>query len=280
MRDVLIFEHIPKTAGSTMRGILRQLYGAEHVFVATHVKRHPERIAALRERLEDPNNTVKAIVAHTGFGFHERLPADYRYRHCTFLRDPIDRVISHYHYQIQRGKLDPSTSLEAFVRDDLSRSCNKQTAFLGGLEVQRYLDGITLSRDLYTEALLERAKATLRGLDAFGLTERFDESLLAFKAVFGWKQMRLLYVRRRVGQRPEKPNYPDRALTLIRHYNELDLELYRYGQTLFEAQQTRLFPQGAPDLATFRTLNALYSKAYPLVRPVVHAARALTNRDS
>ena len=275
-RELLVFEHIPKTAGSTMRGILRRLYGGKHVFVATHAGRHPERIEALRQRLEDPENEVKAVVAHTGFGFHERLPEGYRFRHYTFLRDPIERVISHYHYQIQREKLDPSTSLETFVREDLGRSCNVQTAFLGGLEVQRYLDGITLSPELYTEALLEKAKANLRRLDTFGLTECFDESLLRLGKVFGWKTTRLFYVRRRVGRRPQTPNYPPSALKLIRQYNELGLELYRYGQALYDEQRAALLPNGSLDVETFQKLNRIYAAVFTRAYPVVQKARGWT----
>ena len=264
MRELFVFEHIPKTAGSTMHGVLWQLYRGKQVFLMTNPNRHRERIAVLEERLQEPDTRIKAIVAHTGFGFHERLPGTYQYRHFTFLRNPVDRVISHYHYQIQQKKLAPSTSLEAFVREDLSRSCNVQTAFLGGLEVQRLLDGITLTSELYTGALLEKAKAALAGFEAIGLTEHFDESLLLIAHVFGWPLMRLFYVRRRVGQRPTRPHYPEHVLKLIRQYNELDLELYHYGEALFEKQQAAWRPSPRLHVKTFQRLNRVFAHVYPL----------------
>lgn len=276
MRDLLIFEHIPKTAGTTLHAILWRLYGGRRVFFATDPGTHPARVAALHTRLADPANRLKAVVAHTGYGLHERLPAGYRYRSFTLLRDPVERTVSHYHYQIQRGKLDAATSLERFVREDPSRSCNVQTAFLGGLEVRRTLDGIPLSADLYTEALLQRAQTALLNLDAFGITERFDESLLGFRDAFGWPLARILYVRQRVGHRrraaPDALSGAERRL--VEQYNALDLELYAHARALFAeraaARGTR------PRLATFQHVNRLYGRiVYPTTRPLVRTARAL-----
>ena len=105
-RDLLVFEHIPKTAGSTMHAVLWRLYGRKHVFMATIRGRHHEHIDRLCQRLHDRKPSLNAIVSHIGFGFHERLSADYQYRHYTFLRDPVERVLSHYHLQIQRQR-DP-----------------------------------------------------------------------------------------------------------------------------------------------------------------------------
>ncbi len=272
-RDLLVFEHIPKTAGSTMHAILWRLYGGKRVFMATIRGRHREHLEALGRRLHEPP-PLKAVVSHIGFGFYERLAEAPPPVHYTFLRNPVDRVLSHYYFQIQRGQLDPSTTLETFVRQDLSRACNVQTAFLGGLEAQHNLDGITLSPDLYTEALLESAKANLRRMDAFGLTERFDESLLLLGEAFGWKRRRLYYVARRVGRlRATRPRHPDHVLKLIRQYNELDLELYHYAQALFEEQRTRLLPDGGPDVKTFQRLNAVFSLIHPRTRPVRRALR-------
>ena len=251
-----------------MHAILWRLYGHKRVYMATIRGRHDKHMEALGQRLDEAP-PLKTIVSHIGFGFHERLPGSRRYRHFTFLRDPVERVLSHYYFQIQRGQLDPGTSLETFVRDDLSRSCNVQTAFLGGLEVQHNLDGISLSLDLFTEALLERAKANLHRMGAFGLTERFDESLLLFRQVFGWKLMRLFYVRRRVGQlRRTTRQHPDHVLRLIRQYNELDLELYRYAKERFDEQRAALPPNGPPTVKTFRGLNKVFTFVHPYARSV------------
>jgi len=280
-RSLLVFEHIPKTAGSTMHGILWSLYGNAQVYFSTHRHRHPEYMEALTKRLQNPSHSLKVIVSHTGFGFHERLPGSYHYDHFTFLRNPVERVISQYYFQIQRGQLDAATSLETFVREDLGRSCNVQTAFMSGLELKHNLGEITLSRDLYTEALLEKAKAGLHRQTAIGLTERFDESLLLFKKVFGWKSIRLFYVRRRIGWlRRERPPVSEQLLELIRRYNALDLELYRYGRTLYARQLAEHFADGKPDVKTFQRLNAVYGRLYPLARPVVHTARALKKQLS
>ena len=96
--ETLIFLHIPKTAGSTMHAVLWRLYGRKHVFMATVRGRHVELMDDLAERLHEPP-PLKAVISHVGFGFHERLEAARPYRHYTFLRNPVDRVISHYFFQ-------------------------------------------------------------------------------------------------------------------------------------------------------------------------------------
>ena len=277
---VIIFEHIPKTAGRTMHTILWRVFFGQKVFLTTIPGQHRERIEELNRQLEDPDRRIRAIVSHAGFGLHELLPDTFDYRHFTFLRDPVDRVVSHYYYEIQQNHIDASVTLETFVREDLSRSCNVQTALLGGLELKRSVEGLTLTRDLYTDALLERAKANLRLHAAVGLTERFDESLLLLRHVFQWKWPRMLYVRKNVGHlRRTRPAMPESSLRLIRRYNELDLALYRYAQDLFEQQVAQHLPHRTRQLDTFRRLNAVYGKVfpwtYPVVRAAVHAARKL-----
>lgn len=283
-RDLIIFEHIPKTAGSTIHTILWRVFFGERLFMTAIPGQHRQRIEELHKRLHDPAHRIRAIISHAGFGLHTVLPADYRYVHFTFLRDPVDRVLSHYYYQIQKNELDASVTLEEFVRGDLSRSCNVQTAFLGGLELKRNIEGLTLSLDLYTDALLEKAKENLRCHAAVGLTEHFDESLLLLKHAFHWKWSRIFYTRQNVGHvRRKNIEVSDNTRRLIRRYNELDLELYRYAQDLFEQQLVQYLPNRTRDLRTFQQLNAVYRQVYPwiypLARVIVHKARGMRKQS-
>ncbi len=261
-----------------MHAILWRVYGGKRVYMSTHPAHHGERIEHLQQVLRTPNHPLRAVVAHTGYGVHQRLPVVTPFRHFTLLRHPVDRVLSHYHYQIRREKLDASVSLETFVRQDLSRSCNVQTAFLGGLEVQRNLDGLQLSLDLYTPALLERAKEALRGFDAFGFTETFDESLLLFRRVFEWPWTRTLYVRRRVGRsRSSRPAPSRQALDIVYRYNELDLDLYEFARDLYAKRWDSLLEGKDAAIHRFRQCNRLYgavrSVSDPLWRPLARRLR-------
>ena len=140
------------------------------------------------------------------------------------------------------------------------------------------LDELELTPDVFTEALLNRAKENLRKQMAVGLTECFDESVLLFNKVFGWSLLRSLYTRRNVGKRPRaNVSLPDKTLKILRKYNELDLELYDFGRRLFQQQLEQKLPNLKQDLHRFRKMNTVYDKVFPVVNPyatqVVHAFR-------
>ncbi|MBW2416121.1 MAG: hypothetical protein JRG76_16610 [Deltaproteobacteria bacterium] len=257
-----IFEHIPKTAGSTMRAILRRVYGRQRVFVITDDYR--ARIGELSRRLRRADGEVRAVSSHAGYGFHESLPAcnGRRYAHYTILRESVERVLSHYFHAVQRQMVPPSTSLETFLHDDVRRGHNLQTAFLAGLELRNHVDGLTLAKDLYDDELLAAAKASLDRMTAVGLTERFDESLMLFRSIFGWQARHLLYDRRNVGlSRPRgfRPSPEDRAL--VRRNNELDLELYAHAQERFRDQSRDLGRGRVARVWLLRRINAAWQNS-------------------
>jgi hypothetical protein len=133
--DVLIFEHIPKTAGSTLRIVLWNQFGAGHV-VHTNMRDPGPRTEELRQRILT-GRPLRAISSHIGYGLHERLPGDLRYAHITMLRHPLDRTLSHYYYALERGNIDAGTTLVEFCRSDGSEACalrawTCQTAYLSG----------------------------------------------------------------------------------------------------------------------------------------------------
>src|SRR5262245_21353372 len=88
----LLLMHIPKTAGTSTRWIAEQQYpvGTIHQLYPGH----EPQIVALVEAARLRDSAV--VMGHFRFGLHDRLPGGGRY--VTFLRNPIDQVISHYHH--------------------------------------------------------------------------------------------------------------------------------------------------------------------------------------
>lgn len=277
-RQVLIFEHIPKTAGSTLRTILRRVYGDASVFII-NPGNSQQHLSNLLDRFGS-QPPVNVIVNHAGYGLQDRLPSSYRYRHFVMLREPVERVISYYYYRLQTGKIDASVSLEEYVQNHPQGIWNWQTAFLGKLALQRNLGEIELTPEVYTEELLDRAKGNLRKQMAVGLMECFDESLLLFKKTFGWRTLHTLYVRKNTRKRrPARGSVSDKTLRVLKKYNELDLELYAYGRRLFEQQLQQTLPNLKQDLNRFRKMNTAYGKVFPVVYPyAAHVVHGLRNR--
>ena len=285
MAEIFVFNHIKKTAGSTLRHVLYGIYGGRQVhsiyaYPTARIPTYGEHIAYLQKRLSDPQPDLGAIISHAGYGFHERLPDQHRYRLFTVLRDPIQRTISIYHFARQNGSYPQDTPLDVFLQDT-ERAYNTQTADMGGLMLAENVDGQPLQREDYDEALLERAKANLLAHDVFGIAERFDESLLLAADVFGWPQRKLPYVQLNVGTvRKARPPMTSAQLDLIREHNQLDLALYAFATERFERVLQERLPDYPERLRAFDRLQRLYAFSAPRVRArirakAVHAAHAL-----
>ena len=283
MSEVILFNHIPKTAGSTMKEVLWRAVGGERVLFATRIGAHLQQLGEIRRRLDRPLEDSYAVVAHTGVGVEVALPERHRYRPFTILRDPVQRTISEFFYaRDDRAALPAELSLEEYLSEQLLRSYNSQTAFLGGLSARHHLEGEPLSRDRYDAELLARAKSNLEAHDVVGLTERFDETLLLLRHAYGWPVLRTLYRPANVGaaRRTAAPRLTEPQLEAVRANNELDLELYDHARELFASRLEELRVDGR--LRRFRRLNATYARAFPLAHPptraIVQGARRLRGR--
>jgi hypothetical protein len=274
---VLIFGHIHKTAGSTLKTILWRQYSPQSVFFSMTPEEHGVRFEALRSRMETEQRPVEVVVTHGGYGVHTLLPSRYTYSYFTFLREPIDRVMSGYYMFLRQGKIPSDLTIDRFVQTYLRPGCNMQTAYLSGYLLECFLQDRLPEREAFTEALLQKAKDNLARHAVVGLTERFDESLLLLQQAYGWHWRNLLYARENVGHnRKPREVLSDASRRVVVQYNELDLELYRYARQLF-AEQVQVLGDVERRVARFRTMNRVYAATVPRVmgwmRPVVRAVR-------
>lgn len=232
--STVIFLHIPKTAGMTLRYIIQHQYrpGSIYELYGLPKATYSQRINKLEKlpRLQDKG--IKIINSHLGFGLHEylRTPSTY----ITFLRDPIERVISFYYF-LQRIKCEQfrDMSLEDFVQT-CGRTKNSMTKFLSGEKFKIQLsDSINERNYICSSETFELAKRNLKDqIKVIGLTERFDESLILLKRSLGWKIP--LYDRNNVSKnRPLAGDISKGTLSLIEKFNEFDIQLYAYAKELF-----------------------------------------------
>jgi hypothetical protein len=286
----LIFLHIPKTAGSTLRKIINQQYGVDEILKCYYHKQGVTLQEAVRDMKALPKEQaaeIKIILGHVGFGLHEHLPWPCAY--FTMLRDPVERVISGY-YHILRDNTHKfqaqvqTMSLKEYVSSDLLRSeaarinavnamDNAQTRLLSGSVVHAELSGTEVNYGECTGEMLDLAIRNLKkDFVAVGISERFDESLMLLKKALAWSS--IYYVKANVGwNRASREDVSKDTLRCIEKYNELDIELYRYARQMFDEaidRQGLLFKRR---MGSYRLLNRGYGEARRVMGAIERLAR-------
>lgn len=248
---MLAFVHIPKTAGTTLHKILSHQY--PRVFIHHDTEGPP--CSALADRIRERNPQV--IMGHFSVGLHEFLP-DLRYITC--LREPVSRLVSHYHH----AHNDPAHYLhQAVVSRNLDLANYVSSGLSGELSngMTRMLAGVTDFHGATVDQTdLTRAKSNLDTLfDAVIPSEHFDAGLLLAAMDLDWKTP--YYLRRKVGRYASTTPTPDpHTRSVIESHNRLDCELYSWAKQRFEIR-TAFIPDLAEQTRRFQQANRLKGKA-------------------
>lgn len=168
------------------------------------------------------------------------------------MRDPIERSVSAYHYLIQTATADPGHPTRAAAADfamrhsliDFARgefgerhSGDRQV----GLLSQPYQAGHFANRGTHafvpTATDLEQAKANLVECDAFGLTERLQDSVDLLAAALGVASLGTVGTANATIERPAVTDFDADTLDVLRARASLDIELYRFAVDLFEQRR-------------------------------------------
>lgn len=239
-------------------------------------------IEALKQLPLERRQRIQVLRGHIGFGLHRYLPQ--RSTYITLLRDPVERVISHYYYirEAIAAGTDFATrpwfaevmqmNLADYVQYGTSTDLrNGQSKFISGL-----LDGwdtdLTTVHDPGTMLRLAKHNIQQHFLLA-GLTERFDETLLLLKHALGWTSP--FYIKNNVTRkRPVRQELSQATLRVLEQCNEADLELYHYAERLFVERLREQGPSLARELRTFQTWNRAYNLSYGPVYRLQAAARS------
>src|ERR1044071_1730256 len=281
----LLFLHIPKAAGTTLHSVIERQFQPAVTYTIPGAD-SPQGIKEFIELPPEQRAKIRLLKGHMPYGLHKYLsvPATY----ITMLRDPVDRVVSHYyfvrrspgvshHSEVSSGRM----GLDDFVRERASIGANNdQTRLISGVEkVNRKLwsGGEGVNEEPGDTDILEIAKANIR--DHFthvGLAENFDESLLLLRRRLGWRNV--YYVKQNVTKgRLSKRQVPRETLSLIEKHNELDMALYEYARARFEEEIKEQGTGFASELRRFQRNNKVYAAAwrgYLLTRSTIPKMRA------
>ena len=242
--NLLAFVHIPKTAGGTVINMLAAAYSRAALHDAGNYMTGPDGSARKLARRAGgwqvwERRGGRVTAGHVPYGvYREFLPRGTRY--ITFLREPVDRVVTHYYNHVrQKGPgSDPTPVEQPGAVDPRIRTASMAEAFDMRLPVlcnlaTRFLCGHPSTAEDLPDSALEDAKANLRDFVFVGLQHRFEESIVLLQRMLGLEPTS--YVNRHVSVgRPLVEDIREEERQLIVEHNRLDLELYTFAKELFD----------------------------------------------
>jgi hypothetical protein len=236
-RPLLVFVHINKTAGTTLRFILRSSYGARHCDVEPWhgAWTDPPFSTADLKRVRKLYPRLASIAGHRVSGYVDLEEPGTDFRYLTFLREPVALCASRFQYQLDYRKKQ-NLEFEAWIEKDWVR--NAQTQRIGGTTDPRDAIQVIHRKEMFV-----------------GLTERFDESVVLLQALRA-PDLDIGYAPENVAKRSDvaKRLLADPGTRrMIVDANEADLELYEHvvGE-VYPAQQRAYGTSLEGSVASFR----------------------------
>jgi len=262
---IVIFLHIPKAAGSTLRRIISSQYKQSSI-----LSLNSSSLSDCKKEIDDLSEAqvkeLKFIQGHIEFGLHKYLSRPCTY--ITMLRNPAQRIISHYYYVLRTPDhylyntvVTNKMSLEDYICSQITTELNNgQTRLLAG-------NNKVHSGSCSTEDLQNAKKHLEENFAVVGLSERFDESLLLLK-----KSLNLaasFYRNENITQnKPLTEKELSDLLKLIKQHNELDFELYRFAQEKLELELAKIGWLDRFKFLGYKNLNKLYTYIYSSIKKV------------
>lgn len=228
------FVHLQKTAGTSLTGELRAMFGTDAVYPPVHGR--PDDVLdvdRLLETLRRDRGRLRVIAGHFPYCTTELLSTPVRT--FTILREPLARTLSFLRH---RQQLDPeladATLEEIYGRPTILHGLvhNHMVKMLGLTPQLMTRGALTLAE--FDHSYLRRAKENLDRIDVWGLQSDYDRFRADLESEFGWT---MGPPRRSNATGPGQPVSEAFAARILRD-NALDVDLYRYAEEKARASRT------------------------------------------
>jgi hypothetical protein len=174
---------------------------------------------------------AECLFSHCPYGYLDKYNLG-KTDHVTFLRDPIDRMVSLYYFSLQN--ITNPRCIGLALQNFISLiKCNYYSILDNGmvrLIAGRNDIGMTMPNGKVTEDDLERAKENLLTFSAIGTLDTFDEDLTKFAEKFGWED--IVYEKYRVGRRPPLEEIDPGFIEIIEDNNRYDQQLFDFAKEI------------------------------------------------
>lgn len=219
--NTLFISHIPKTAGTSLRKIVQTFNKDVVIAYQGELALGYPNMEFIRNVRENAHPSL--VMGHFSFGAHKLLGLPARY--ATFLRDPIDRVISLYRHQKAlpnssfAGHLQNRMTLGEFVSSQITEQTNNHMC--------RCIAGVAPEEGclLQDSWLLDYA---LHNIDKYyefvGIVEDFSIEVSRLAKLLGWKHYVIPVENVSIAPPLE---VSDETRCIVEYYNNLDIPYMR-----------------------------------------------------
>jgi len=216
--EPLIFHHVPKNGGTTLRALLEIQFRKSEIC--------PKYFwhEIVHEKNPEWYLPYKLIWGHHHFHYLRDVPG----KRITFLREPIQRVLSAHQYwseQFTDAKWSRvyAHNFSIALGDPLEKMQNHQTLFLSSLNPR--------DASIPIEKHLESAKANLQDNFFFvGITEKFDEGVQTLFKMLEFDPPPSAPTL----NSSERQQYEASLIETLKTRNAADIELYEFARDLYE----------------------------------------------
>ena len=265
--STIIFTHIPKAGGMTMRQVVARQVIGQPAFRFYHENTfNIERFLALPE---SERAALRYVGGHVHFGIHRYIDNPCVY--VTLFRDPREQLISYYYF-FQQMPNDPDMntlikdkSFEEFLQ--MRRMQAMQLNMIVGLDdapdPETGKIGARQNARLPLDEKLAIAEKHLRQhYGAIGLTGHFDESMVIMRRRMGWDN--IFYLRDNTNPGRPRGQDTEHLKALVEQYAEPDIQFFERVKAIYEEQRAEYGPDLARDLRTYQRNKAIYSRVATL----------------
>lgn len=224
---LLFFLHIPKTAGTSFRLMLSEQIQQAHTYPnKTLIAANKELYPTFEQIFTLTNEELAQLKLISGHYTAVKASLIENRRTIVFLRDPIERCISHlYHLKLKDERFKSS-------RISLEEVFNQTKRTLNNTQV-RYLSTIPCTITLETRHL-ESAKEFLSLCDFVGITEKFERSIAKFAKILDYPKPKILEVN--TTKQKHKPPISSALREQIILNNQYDIALYEHAIKIFQEE--------------------------------------------
>lgn len=233
MTKIILFNHIPKTGGTTLRIILNRVYGEDKVYFPSS-KDLASSLKQFESFSKDAQQRFSVIAGHATMDYTKFFEQPF---YLTILRNPVDLFLSQYNYlktspnSIFQKEIAQLGSLEAYLPFAVNHGQdNLMTRYLSN-SVDWLVRNSKNIPDLEREGnrLLGEAKSNLTVYDAVLDLANFDCGIYSLRKSLEWKSIPL-YRPVNKSKNKKKLNYRKEVMEKINYLLRFDIDLYNYFQ--------------------------------------------------